>query len=277
MFQYAAGFSLAKHHNVSLKVDANELKRPDEKIGTFRNYELQYLISPPLVATDTEIATLTRQNFLIRYYEKVLPSYKRKIYNEKQFEFDKNFFKSRRDIYLKGYRQSEKYFLPFAKDIREAFQFKPDLISDVKQLATSLHTINSVSIHVRRGDYTNKQLLDYHGTASHDYYQQAINKVTSSVNKPVFFVFSDNPDWVKSNLHFDAGVEFVSANISKNHYEDFYLMSQCKHNIIANSSFSWWAAWLNQNPDKIVIAPNRWFNKAHLNTSDLIPCGWLRL
>jgi len=277
LFQYAAGLSLSKYHRVPVKVDVNDLRHPDEVTGTLRNFELQHLVEPPAIASDNEINAVTNKGVVARYFQKLLPSYQRTIYNEKKFEFDGNFFKSKKDIYLKGYRQSEKYFLRCATEIRSAFQFKPSLIIEVEKFSDQLAKKESVSIHIRRGDYTNTALLDYHGTASQEYYQEAIYKIASSIDNPSFFVFSDNIEWVKQNLTFTHPVQFVSGTLTKNHYDDFFLMSHCKHNIIANSSFSWWAAWLNANPDKIVVAPKKWFNKADLDTKDLIPESWIRL
>jgi hypothetical protein len=277
LFQYAAGLSLARHHGVPVKVDVNELKQPDELIGTLRNYELQHLLAPPQIANPQEIHSLTKSNVIINYFRKTLPSFRRIIYNEKRFEFDPNFFKAGKNIYLKGYRQSEKYFHSISKEIHATFQLKPTLTGNIADFANAINKKESVSVHIRRGDYNNSAVNDYHGIASESYYQQAIDRLICSLENPSFYVFSDNIDWIKQNLQFAGQVEFVSGSISKTHYEDFYLMSRCKHNIIANSSFSWWAAWLNSNPDKKIIAPLKWFNNAPYNTSDLIPKDWIRL
>lgn len=277
LFQYAAGLSLAMHHNVPVKVDVQQLQAPDEAIGTMRNYELQHLCNPPLVATDDEVQGMLQQNLITRYFQKLLPSYKRKVYNEKQLSYDDHFFSTGSNIYLKGYRQSEKYFHGIREQVTRDFQLQPTLVNGVEDLAHQLREINSVSIHIRQGDYANKAVRDYHGILPPSYYQQAIDTIVASVDKPLFFIFSDSVEWVKNNLKFQHEVEFISGNRSKSHYEDFHLMSQCRHNIIANSTFSWWAAWLNDNPGKQVIAPKKWYNKAELDTMNLIPKGWVRL
>ena len=276
LFQYAAGFSLAKQKDLQLKVDVSELRQPDEKTGTIRKYELCNIINPPAIATNEEIEFFKRKTVLT-YAQKLLPSYKRFVYNEKNFGFDENFFKSGSHIYLKGYRQSEKYFLLFEQDIRRNFQLKDSLINRVQLQATRFADVESVSIHIRRGDYTNAAGEGFHGSLPNDYYQAAIDKLSSTLKNPMFFIFSDNIDWVKNNLKIGSGVELVSGLITKNHYEDFFLMSRCKHCVIANSSFSWWSAWLNPNPSKIVIAPKKWFNTSNLNTKDLIPDSWIKL
>ena len=277
LFQYAAALSLATHHNVEVKVDITKLKAPDEQIGTVRNYDLQHLVAPPQIASEAEIKQATAQNIIKKYYQKFLPSYQRQIFNEKKFPFDVNFFSAQRNIYLKGYRQSEKYFIHIEDKIRKDFRLKESLIERVKEFSVSLLSTESVSIHIRRGDYTNAAVQNTHGSLSKEYYQNAIALINSSVNNPSFYIFSDDVKWAKENLEFNNNVHFVSGNISTTHFEDHFLMSQCKHNIIANSTFSWWAAWLNENKLKTVIAPKKWYNKVKLNTSDLIPPNWLRI
>ena len=277
LFQYAAGLSLAAHRDVPLKVDVSLLKSPDELIGTMRNFELQHLQNPPEVATENEISCLKNQHFFRKYFDKLRPSYQRSVYNEKRFHFDENFFSAGKNIYLKGYRQSEKYFRNIEEKIRDNFQFKKELIEDVIEFGQQLSNQNSVSIHIRRGDYKNSTVLKYHGIITPSYYQEAIDLIISKIENPAFLIFSDDMDWVQNNLNFPKHATFVSGKISHTHYQDFYLMSQCRHNIIANSSFSWWAAWLNDNPKKIVIAPKKWFGNAPNDTKDLIPESWIKI
>lgn len=277
LFQYAAGLSLAKHHNAPVKVDITNLLAPDEQIGTTRNYELQHILQPPAIATGEEVKHMLSESPLLRYYRKTLPPYKRKIYKEESFRFDPHFFQSKNHLYLKGYRQSELYFQHIQDDVRTNLFLQSSLYNDVHEFGKQLKNEQSISIHIRRGDYTNQLVQDYHGVLDQQYYQHAINLIEAKVKQANLYVFSDNPSWVKEHLQFQQPVQFVSGAISKNHYEDFYLMSCCRHNIIANSSFSWWAAWFNSNPNKNVLAPMKWFNAAHLDTTDLIPPGWMRI
>jgi hypothetical protein len=140
-----------------------------------------------------------------------------------------------------------------------------------------LRTPGTVSIHIRRGDFSKKAETNlYHGILSSDYYKQAIEIISSKINSPKFYIFSDDINWAKENLIVPEAV-YASGQISKTHFEDLYLMSQCHHNIIANSSFSWWGAWLNDNPEKIVIAPKNWFNKGPKDTQDIIPGDWIKI
>jgi hypothetical protein len=131
-------------------------------------------------------------------------------------------------------------------------------------------------VHIRRGDYTNPEILRVHGILEPSYYQQAISKMLEKNPNAVFYFFSDDMEWVKKNLQVEKAV-YVSNILSKTHFEDFWLMSQCKHHIIANSSFSWWAAWLNKNENKMVIAPNRWFNEKDADTKDLLLNKWIKI
>jgi len=277
MFQYAAGLSLAAHHNTNVKVDVSLLNQSDAAIGTVRYFDLQKLQLSPEIATKDEISLFQTNNVVGRIMDKLQQPYKRKIYKEADYTFDENFFKAQDNIYLKGYRQSEQYFYPIADKIRTGFQFKSEVIEEVKAKALELRERNSVSIHIRRGDYSNKMVREYHGILEKDYYQKAIDYMQTKVAKCSFYIFSDDADWVNANLSFNSQIQIVSGNITKTHFEDFYLISQCKHQIIANSTFSWWAAWLNPNPDKIVIAPEKWFNNAPYDTRDLIPESWIKM
>lgn len=277
LFQYAAGLSLSMHHHVPLKVDITELSGASKNNDTKRDFDLQQLAMPPIVATVTEINEKTHQPFVEKYFQKLLPPYKRKIYKEASFSFDEHFFHAGKNIYLKGYRQSEQYFLPIANTIKQGFLFKEEVTAKVEPLAVELRQTNSVSVHVRRGDFANPLFAAHHGTLDSSYYQTSIHKMQSLIGNCNFYVFTDSPEWVKENLQFPEEAVFVSGNMSTNHFQDFYLISQCRHNIIANSTFSWWAAWLNNNPEKIVIAPQHWFTSKLYNAKDIYASGWLVL
>jgi Glycosyl transferase family 11 len=179
------------------------------------------------------------------------------------------------DIYLDGYWQSEQYFAQYADKIREDFTFKLQLSNQNAVITKQISQENSVSLHVRRGDYVTNSKNAFIGVCSLDYYQTAVEQIKMQVDKPVFFIFSDDINWVKDNLSLDDKAVLISHNLGSESYNDMRLMSLCSHNIIANSSFSWWGAWLNANPNKIVIAPKQWF-ASKLDDSDLVPSAWLR-
>ena len=161
--------------------------------------------------------------------------------------------------------------------IQKEFTFKDEFIQRVKDFSNQLRSANSVSVHIRRGDMKNDPVMaERHGVMPLSYYQKGIEIIRSKVSNPHFYFFSDDISWANENFN-DIDSTFVSGDISKTHFEDLYLMSQCGYNIIANSSFSWWGAWLNNNSGKIVIAPNKWFNSGPQDTEDLIPSNWIRI
>lgn len=180
-----------------------------------------------------------------------------------------------------GYWQSEKYFKKNENTIRKDFTFKNKPTGNNLKLLKKIKSLDSVSIHVRRGDYANdKKTNKFHGILSAKYYKKAIEVISGKVKNPVYFIFSDDIEWCKDNFRYLDKVFFVEGNIGNKDYEDMRLMSNCKHNIIANSSFSWWGAWLNVNPDKIVIAPKKWFldKKAQEEIGkEIVPKTWITI
>jgi hypothetical protein len=185
------------------------------------------------------------------------------------------------ECYLHGYWQSEKYFNPVESIVRADFAFKVPLNGQNAELAVQMGRVNAVSLHVRRGDYVNNpKTLAMHGLCSMEYYHKAIGYISKRVEHPYFFVFSDDIPWVKDNLKINFPCQYVGFNRGTKSYNDMHLMSLCRHHIIANSSFSWWGAWLNGREDKIVVAPKKWFakdNNDNNNMKDRFPSGWVCL
>lgn len=181
------------------------------------------------------------------------------------------------DCYLTGYWQSEKYFIDMDSQIRKDFIFKLPLDNNNAELAFQISQVNAISLHVRRGDYANNPTTTAaHGLCSIEYYLEAIRYVVQHVQQPHFFIFSDDIPWSKMNLKIDFPHQFVEYNKGADSYNDMRMMSLCNHHIIANSSFSWWGAWLNSDPDKIVIAPKHWFG-TNVDTRDLLPTNWVKM
>lgn len=267
MFQYATGRRAAYVNGASLKLDISGY---ENQVGiTPREYMLNVFNIKEDFANSIEILRLKKTFSIFS---------KRSYVIEKYFHFDLSILKITDNSYLEGNWQSEKYFKDIENIIRKDFVFKkkPDEknLSTIKKIMNS----NSVSIHIRRGDYvldskTNKT----HGVCDLDYYNRAIGYVTSKIKSPHFFVFSDDLLWAKQNLILRHPCEYIIHNVGKKDYEDMRLMSECKHNIIANSSFSWWGAWLNNNDNKIIVAPRKWYNDQSLNIKDLISENWLRV
>ena len=200
------------------------------------------------------------------------------IISEKRYGiYDSQILKKRRGAHLYwGHWISEKYFGNIKKDIWANFTFKTEAISD--KSASTLHMIensNSISLHIRRGDYLSEEnIILYGNICTIEYYSMAISIIKEKTENAEFFIFSNDIKWVKENLQVDNS-HYIDWNEKENSWQDMFLMSKCKHNIIANSTFSWWGAWLNQNPEKIIISPDRFFNKE--DAPDLIPDSWIKI
>jgi hypothetical protein len=269
LFQYAAGRSLAIHHKTELLLDVTSFDKDN-----LRKFDLSAFNIKTKYASVEQIRKFSNYSYWRKISYRVLPIQFRHVYTQPFFHFDKRFFSASYDVYLKGYWQSEKYFLPHKKIISNDFTLRPEIIEKIKPLSLELKQSDSVSVHIRRADYINAAFKEYHGILDTNYYHKAIQLLKEKFPDASFYFFSDDINWAKENFRFENAV-YVSGEISQTHFEDLYLMSQCQHNIIANSSFSWWGAWLNDNPDKIVIAPKNWFNKGPKDTYDLYPEGWL--
>lgn len=179
--------------------------------------------------------------------------------------------------YLIGYWQSERYFAAIADTIRREVRVNVAPEGRNARLLAEIAAGDAVAIHVRRGDYvSNPAATAYHGLCGLDYYRAAIRRLAGSVPRPHCFVFSDDLDWVRANLDTGHPTTFVGHN-TDTPWEDLRLMAACRHFIVANSSFSWWGAWLGEWPGKQVIAPARWFRADHGGEGEIVPAGWLRL
>jgi hypothetical protein len=176
-----------------------------------------------------------------------------------------------------GNWQSERYFAKVADAIRVDFSFNTSLVGRNAELAELIGGVTAISLHVRRGDIAaNPASIAIHGLCSLDYYRRAIEFMTAKVTKPEFIIFSDDMAWVRENLQVDYPCHYVQHNMGLESFNDMRLMSLCHHHIIANSSFSWWGAWLNPRVNKIVVAPRRWFS-ANYDSSDIIPSTWIKM
>ena len=272
MFQYAAGRTLAHLNKTFLKLDASSFEE-----NKLRSFDLLCFNAQIGFATNQEISTLKPAHNFEKAFQYLSPLKRRSYYREREFCFDEKVLRLGKNVYLKGYFQSEKYFLPIKEIIQKEFLLKDEAIVRVKHYFDASDYSNRVSVHIRRGDMVTDPLAaERHGVMPISYYQKGIEILKSKISNPQFYFFSDDINWVKENFN-NNDATFVSGEISNTHFEDLYLMSQCGHNIIANSSFSWWGAWLNNNPGKIVIAPNKWYNSGPQDTQDLIPSTWIRI
>lgn len=280
MFQYAAGRALACRTGKPLKLDISSYRW-----DTLREYRLGSFKIREDFATLEEIerwmagSRPDSLNVYQRILRKLRPWHRQMVIRERSFSFDPAFMKIRGSCYLQeGYWQSEKYFKDYEEQIRKDFTFRDEPDETNRRVLEEIRSSNAVSLHIRRGDYVrNPKTRSVHGVLGLDYYRKAIGVMAKRVVRPKFFVFSDEIEWAKENLETGHPVTFVDHNREGKDVEDLRLMKHCRHHIIANSSFSWWGAWLNDDPEKLVIAPRNWFSEkemAQKDTSDLIPVGW---
>lgn len=268
MFQYAAGYSLAKKISTDLILDLSFLKtNPPIKNFTKRNYELHFF------NIENKTTTLLKNNFLDKYFSYALQFGYYKIFNnnyfyEKDFyRFNKEFFEQGPNTTIEGYYNNFRYFEEYQDDIKQIFDLDKFYNDKFEQIERDIDSCNSVSINVRRGDYLNSKHKNVFTFLDIDYYMKAVSLIKKVVNNPHFYIFSfdfDNPSEVldyfgnkvgltKDNLTI-LGKEYTGENFKSY----FRLISLCKNNIISNSTFSFWGAYLNKNQSKVVISPKNW-------------------
>ena len=273
MFQYALGRKLALKNDDTLKLCVAGLDRANEVGDIYRPFSLGRFNVVRDIASETETRALKYPYGIL---SKVWQYFSFKVLRRTHTGFEPAMLQRRGDIFLDGYWQSPNYFADIRDTLLQDFTLAEPLTGYAKETATQMQTTTSVSIHIRRGDYVkNPHVQQEFGICSQQYYQTAIAEVTERHPDATFFVFSDDIDWVKTSLNLGERAVYVS-DPELTDTTELYLMSQCKHNIIANSTFSWWAAWLNQHPDKLVIAPTPWFDRSWYDPS-LIPDSWLQL
>ncbi|MFH1454842.1 MAG: alpha-1,2-fucosyltransferase [bacterium] len=178
-------------------------------------------------------------------------------------------------VYLNGYFQSEKYFKNDRVILLKEFTLTKEIGTEARKIKEVLEKSESVCLNVRRGDYLRPDYIKIFGTCDIEYYNRAMEYIKNKVKNPLICVFSDDPEWVKKEFKIE-NVIFAGNDILKD-YEQMYLMSICKHNIIANSSFAWWGAWLNQNPNKIIIGPKKWLANKTSDKLDVLPKEWIQI
>jgi len=278
LFQYAAGRYLAHLHQTDLFVDASFLLQNPNGAYTKRELELSFFNLDLKIATSEDIKkfNIEGSNKYNRALQRHLPILFNNLYAaESGILYQKEFLNYPMNTYLDGFWQSERYFKPIESVLLKVFTPKEHLNSENQNWLNKINTSESISLHIRRGDYiSNKNAQQHHCNLGLDYYKNALNLIKEVYKNIEVFIFSDDLDWCKANLKLEDVVYYVDANQQQNFHLDMYLMSHCKHNVIANSSFSWWAAWLNQNKYKIVVAPANWYADKSLNTKDLIPTSW---
>ena len=284
LFQYASARCVAERNRTELKLDTSAYQNDGP-----RQYRLdRFRISGHVATSDDlrwvlgsrhgarswlrRIASLTHWSAL-----DLLP---RQAYvRERFYHFDQKISPiMKQDIYWSGYWHSEKYFTDIEASLRSELVLRDELSERSKKMAVKIQKAQSISVHVRRGDYVSDEAnRAVYPECDIAYYKTAVEYVRHRIKRPHLFVFSDDPEWASKRLLFDMPTTLVDHNGPETDHEDLWLMALCKHNITANSTFSWWGAWLNKNPKKLVVVPEKWFRIGYHDTQDLIPPGWVRL
>ena len=279
MFQYAAGRALSLEHGLPLRLDVGEFALH----AIHQGFELERIFSAPVSLAGKEdlrsILGWQSGRRAMRLLARPEARFLRcsRLIIEPHFQYFSGIRQIQNSCYLRGYWQSERYFSAVADAIRTDFTFRLLMSEENQRIAEKIAAVNAVSLHVRRGDYvSNPHTLSVHGVCSLEYYVRAIRHIAERVSDPVFFVFSDDLDWARDKFPIDYPCHYVNHNQGSESYNDMRLMSLCSHHVLANSSFSWWGAWLNPSDSKIVVAPRQWFAKP-VDVSDLLPDEWVSL
>lgn len=279
LFQYAAARAISLRNNCKLVLDLAWFSETQFGLGvTPRSYSLDPFELPVLVKRKLNLWSVSRFTSFLISFKNAASRFSKNIYSEKSYNFDSRVLALRVPVRLKGYWQSHRYFEDFSECIKSEIGTIRKLSHESAQILDKIVKSNSICLHIRRGDYvSNLNASTFHGVCSMDYYRRGLEIVSDGLDLPHAFVFTDDPDWAKE--HLDIGVKFtvVDVNGPDDAYQDLWLMSSCDRFVIANSSLSWWGAWLSRSPDKVVVAPKQWFASMEIDTSDLIPSDWIRV
>ncbi|MDO5756250.1 MAG: alpha-1,2-fucosyltransferase [Rhodobacterales bacterium] len=273
MFQYAAGRALAARHGAELGLDLRVYDdRPQFQYG------LGHFSISARILTEPELPP-SRTTAKLRYMMWRAGLTGPRLLSQRSDGFDDRFLRMGNNSCLRGYWQSERFFEDVKPIIAQEFRILTPPSRANIDMADRIRAVNAVSLHIRRGDYvSNPSANAVHGLCDMGYYARALDLIAERTPTAIeVFVFSDDPDWARDNLHTAVPRVIVDLNDSDHQYEDLRLMSLCSHNIIANSSFSWWGAWLNPSTQKTVIAPRQWFRQPSKHNPDICPPEWNRI
>lgn len=268
MFQYALYLAF-RAHGKEVRIDRSKFNHIDEKRGCFLDFncfDLKYELCTEKEARKYILGTGMTARVFMRLFGDKNTHY----YEKSDREYDPGVLQIK-EGYIDGYWQSWKYFQNAEQDVRNAFRFKNELTGKNRQAEIQIQSTNSVSVHIRRGDYVKHQDI-YGNICTTEYYNKAIALINQTVERPTFFFFSNDMKWTMDTFGDKENYVYVEGNDEDKGYIDLRLMSACRHQIIANSSFSWWAAYLNNNPEKKVLCPGRWINAKE--TPDVYCNGW---
>jgi len=269
LFQYAFGRLLSIKNNAPVEYYFEETQKGDAQ----RSYKLKaFNVKLDIASTDT----VKKIEYPFGAISKIVRKAWRKISNEHNIGYVPAMI-NKTNGYFDGYWQSYKYLEPIKNALLAEISLKNPIENKYSDIVKNMREKNSVSVHIRRGDYaSDSKTKSVWQTFGLEYYEHAFQIIKNEVQNPTLFVFSDDIGWAKENLKSDMPMTFVSQPGMQD-FEELILMSKCKHNIIANSSFSFWGAWLNQNPSKIIIAPKKWNNVQQKEYRDLLPQEWIKI
>ncbi len=278
LFQYAAARSLADRLGCGLQLDIRAIHANGDRPYHLGFYNIRADI---LEATQTIGLPEARSGRLGRFKSRLsqfLPSvFSFPVFWPNGFAFDPRFDRISKPTYLVGYWQTERYF----KWNRAQLLNDVELVTApqaAKNYLKQIKACTSVALHIRRGDYVNNvSAAAVHGTCDLAYYSRAVEDLGKRISDIHLFIFSDDLEWSRQNLQYDFPMTFVDNPSLESTQIDLELMRHCKHHIIANSSFSWWGAWLAQTQSQLVYAPTRWFSDSNMDASDVVPQQWIRV
>jgi hypothetical protein len=279
LFQYAAAKNISEKNESELLIDAHSgfVGDPFKRSFALNVFNVSSRILDPEKIKQSKLDKIIKY-FINKINRLIFKKFRNEIV-EKTYHFDEAIekFKVSQSIILEGYFHSEKYF----KNIRSILLMELEFINSPSVIGqkylNEISKLESVSVHFRKYDNNTIDTSSINGICSIDYYQTAIKFIQHKLQNPFFYFFSDDIEWTKNFFTIsELQVKYIDYNNAENSYEDLRLMSVCKHNIIANSSFSWWGAWLNVNPDKIVIAPKKWLATDKYDYKDVVPENWLK-
>lgn len=276
MFQYSLARALLANGK-DVRIDCSGFQS-QAKEDTVRNYELDRFNIKVDKASEEEVSHYNNKIQKLLYYIQTITGFK---ISKLLIESEHCYFPQITQMdekYLIGYWQSEKYFTSIRDKLIQDFSFDDIQLSEKNvQLRNEILSVkNPVAVHIRGGDYNNSNNRSIYGNiCTAEYYHKAFEYIESRLDDVIYYLFTNDLEWAKQIISLNTPqVKVVDWNIGEDSWIDMYIMSLCKHNIIANSSFSWWSAWLNQNQDKIVIAPKRWQNGNDIK--DIVPEQWMR-
>ena len=277
MFQYALARNISRLNGIDFKLDiSSHFNHCDDG----RKYELSHFNIVENFATVEEIAgfeKFEKRNGRKNLIHNMFFANRSLYIKEDTSHFNEKILKLNHPAYIFGWWHNERYFKNNEETIRKEFTLRGHQYEKFTQKLKEISKENSVSIHIRRGDnLTDPKVLSYLEPCTLEYYKKASEKMAENIKNPIFYIFSDDTEWAIKNLSLKFPTKFHDPENFQD-YEELLLMSACKHNIIANSTFSWWGAWLNKNPQKIIIAPQKWFRDPVRNLQPIVPSEWLRL